>query len=192
MEPKCEQCINRVKKCSLCKYDSNNHLDFFELPVEKQSNKNTNYRFGTRVEKKIAKKMEGRVLPGSGAMSQHSVGLAGDVFLPNLNVLVQSKATRSKEKITIKLDDIEKHWKQATAAGAYPAFMFTFAHCPTNWVITECNEPKDLPIIIVKKRSFTLFRINLISSAIVLMVEGKHYLLQEAATFIEEMKNAQN
>ena len=74
---------------------------------------------GLAAEKRIAKRVEGRQMPGSGAMQ----GAKGDVTLPD--VLLEVKSTVN-DSLSLKLEWLAKITGEARAVGKEPALSVLF------------------------------------------------------------------
>lgn len=76
---------------------------------------------GRKAEQKLAKRMGGRLTPGSG----NQVGAKGDIVLAD--VLMETKATEA-ESYRLELDLLAKIETEALASGKNPAFHVQFVH----------------------------------------------------------------
>jgi hypothetical protein len=76
---------------------------------------------GRSAEKRAAKRLGGRVRPGSGALD----GAKGDITVKKF--LIENKAV-STDSISIKLDWLLKIYAESISAGLTPALAFQFVH----------------------------------------------------------------
>jgi len=86
-------------------------------PYERRTN--NKQRHGLRAEKKLAKRIGGRLRPGSGAMA----GAKGDISLPT--TLVEVKTT-TNDSISLKYEWLKKIGFEALDAGKSPALSIQF------------------------------------------------------------------
>ncbi len=76
---------------------------------------------GTLSEKKVSKRLEGKLNPGSGAIG----GIKGDIKFKE--ILMESKAT-IKDSISIKLDWLAKISREASDSSRSPALSVTYVN----------------------------------------------------------------
>lgn len=79
-------------------------------------NKKTPQQLGRDAEKRLAKKVGGKVQPGSGAFPQYKEDVQNDSYL------IQLKRTEKKQ-YTLKLKDLEAVRINAIKVGKIPAFV---------------------------------------------------------------------
>lgn len=117
-----------------------------DSPFMRRLNKRDNGHHGRVAEKQLAKRMGGRLQPGSGALA----GAKGDVKVEaKLDLLMENKST-SGATFTMRQDHLHKVYQEALETSRAPALSFQFTNEAGNsekrdrWVCLPENVFKQL------------------------------------------------
>jgi hypothetical protein len=153
-----KDCKNKGNEyCSICILNTGiTKLNFFDEYIEKQDKKDKKkivYKNGVRAEQIICNKFGGKLVVASGAMSNVSKRLCGDVVFSQYNLLIQSKTKSIKGSNSIRIQKkwIDKHWDQAYSVDQIPALVYSFYNKTKFWAIYNfCEDMGFMPNNIVE------------------------------------------
>jgi hypothetical protein len=152
------ECKNKDSKyCNLCLLNTGiTKLNFFDEYIKKEEKKDKKirvYKDGVRAEQIICNKFGGKLVVASGAMSNVSKRMCGDVIFPQYNLLVQSKtkSIKGSNHIRIQKKWIDKHWDQAYSVDQIPALVYSFYNKTKFWAIYNfCEDMGFMPNNIIE------------------------------------------